>query len=121
MAQVAATVLAQWCDGGPLTFDEAVEVILSGYIESIYQVVEREFPYKAQRELTIEQRRKIWDQRRAREVELASAYLHEFINRPDVAGKQLFKCEFADDCSYGSALEHGDLFRRLPHIRISNH
>jgi hypothetical protein len=30
--------------------------------------------------------------------------------------------EYSDnDGDYGSALEHGDLFRRLPHLRISHH
>jgi hypothetical protein len=33
----------------------------------------------------------------------------------------VYTFEFHDDTSYGSALEHGELFRRLIHKKVSNH
>jgi hypothetical protein len=34
---------------------------------------------------------------------------------------QMFRFTFSDDDDYGAALEHGDVFAKLPHVRISNH
>ena len=36
-------------------------------------------------------------------------------------GKVFLKFEYGDDYELGCALEHGDLFARLPHQRISHH
>lgn len=36
-------------------------------------------------------------------------------------GKVFFHFCYADDDSFGSAMEHGDLFHRLSHFRLSHH
>jgi len=35
--------------------------------------------------------------------------------------KELYVVSYSDDCSYGCALEHGTLFDRVDHFRISHH
>lgn len=37
-------------------------------------------------------------------------------------GKRLYRFSYGDESgSYGAALEHGGVFRKLPHVRFSNH
>ena len=37
-------------------------------------------------------------------------------------GKKIFRLEYGDECGeYNGALEHGDIFYKLPHVTISNH
>jgi len=38
-----------------------------------------------------------------------------------VEDKILFRFEYGDDDSYGALLEHGDIFRNLPHFKLSFH
>lgn len=119
VAEVAATVLAQLVDG-PTSLGAIAENMSYGYISSIYNKVEEEFPHCDAPEDRAG-RYEWWRKRDERSKELASQYLQEFMDRDDVKGKLLFLCEFSDDSEYGSALEHGDLFDRVPHIHISNH
>lgn len=43
------------------------------------------------------------------------------INKEPIDGAVVYCFEFSDDSIYGSALEHGDLFQNLKHIKVSNH
>jgi hypothetical protein len=36
-------------------------------------------------------------------------------------GKEIYTIEISDDSVIGSAMENGDLFNRIPTIRISHH
>lgn len=50
----------------------------------------------------------------------AKAFLEGFW--PQLKGKKVFRFEYSDnDGNFGSNLEHGNIFRKLPHVRISKH
>jgi hypothetical protein len=54
------------------------------------------------------------------------AFRKEFLDRvvPELSKNgelDLYTFEFADAERVGATLEHGDTFRRVPHVRVSNH
>ena len=50
---------------------------------------------------------------------LATEKYDEFLSQNSNAFFSRF--EYSDDDSFGSVMEHGDIFYRLPHVRISHH
>lgn len=60
-----------------------------------------------------------WDAVEKRVTDAAKPKLEEFCKKHK--GKTICVFEYGDDDSYHAALEHGDLFKPLEHIRISNH
>ena len=70
------------------------------------------------KELYRKTQKKEWaDNNRIRRI-AAKALLEGFW--PSVKGKKVFRFEYADDGGEG-VFEHGDIFKSLPHIRISKH
>lgn len=60
---------------------------------------------------------KEWVLGRKMEKIAAKAFLEGFW--PQVKGKKVFRFEYSDD-THGN-IEHGNVFRRFPHVRISKH
>lgn len=60
---------------------------------------------------------KEWALRRKMERIAAKAFLEGFW--PQVKGKKVFRFEYSDD-THGN-IEHGNVFRKFPHVRISKH
>lgn len=121
-ALVAEVVLQQISEEDPLTQVEAIECVCDGYIGSIDKVLEKEFPYRYDPDSSFKKRMAEEEKRDARHRELAYEYVTDWMLKNDVRGKKLFRFEFGDsDGAFFCALEHGSLFDRLPHIRVSNH
>lgn len=68
---------------------------------------------------TDEERRIRWGAYRKESNTAAKKLADRFI--ADNPGKIFYIFEYSDEDQYGSALEHGELFNRLPHLKISYH
>lgn len=67
-------------------------------------------------------RQKEWDKYNESVKKWQDKAFKAFRKDPKFEGKILFRFEYSDnDSALGSAMEHGDLFKQLPHIRISHH
>jgi hypothetical protein len=120
VADIAEWVLNNLEPNRPITRNEVIELACNGYIDSIYKQIEREFPDRYDYKLPTEERHEMWDKRDARERELATAYADRFLEAQ--SSGQIFAIEIADgDGPMGNAMEHGGLFRNLPHFRVSHH
>ncbi len=119
VADIAERVFAQLKDQDALSYDDMIECLCSGYISTIYSTLEKELPYLW--DAPQEECQARYRERDERERELAKAYLEKFLALPETKDKVFFRAEFSDDSSMGCAMEHGDLFRLLPHIQVSNH
>ncbi len=53
--------------------------------------------------------------------EVTRQLVKEFVIREDVENKLLFHLEYSDDTPLGEVMEHGNVFRNLPHKQISHH
>jgi hypothetical protein len=61
----------------------------------------------------------IWAEENAELLEAAKKCLED--NWEWLKDREVFAFEYHDDSTAGSMLEHGDIFRNLPHIRVSHH
>lgn len=99
----------------PLTEDQIVTEVNDGYISDVDAVVQSP-EYLAHG--SPEQRAKIWADYEVKHKK-ASA---EFAAKLPFAGLHVFQFTYSDnDGSFESNMEHGDIFRNLPHLRISHH
>jgi hypothetical protein len=106
----------------PLTLDAIVDILCSGWFGNIYDVLEREHPCHYDKDETRDEHRKKWDARNKRERELATKVAQEWMAQEDVVGKKPYVFRFDDgDGPINCAMEHGDLFKNLPHLHISHH
>jgi hypothetical protein len=122
VATIAEIVLHEIRHKDPMDQDAVIECFRSGYIPSIYDKLEKEFPYRYSNEQTQEEREEEWAQRDALERELTYELATNWLLRDDVRGKELFHFKFSDnDGAMFCAMEHGDLFDLLPHTSISHH
>jgi len=122
VASIAEAVNVQFRKQEPLDLDGVIEVVCSGYIHHIHRILEREFPYRYDPNETHEERRVYLEKREARERELAHEFITDWMLKPEVRGKELYVFEFSDgDGPMNRAMEHGDLFKNLPHIHVSHH
>lgn len=65
-------------------------------------------------------RQKVWDKTRKAEMTLAKKDLETFLEQTQ--GKFVAVLSYSDnDGDHGAAMEHGDLWKNLTHIRISHH
>ena len=122
-SDVAACVLRDLGDeeAGPLTFDQLVEELMGGWL--FYDQLEKEFPYPDREDdPEMIEWRKVCKKRDVRHRELATEYAQAFLKREEIVGKLLFRVEYSDnDGSFYCAMEHGDIFHNIPHVRISHH
>jgi hypothetical protein len=61
-----------------------------------------------------------WEEYRRDEEIAAKKMLEEYL-KGSFKDKVLYIFEYEDDTSLGCALEHGDVFKRVPHIRVNHH
>lgn len=144
--EVAKRVFNDMSDGNfktaRLTKKKAVEVILEGYfpgrppypfgrknesdeIAEAYKAETGKSVYDESADPVVvklhgKAQQKEWDLDRKMEKVAAKAFLEGFW--PQLKGKKVFRFEYSDnDGNFGSNLEHGNIFRKLPHVRISKH
>lgn len=125
VCQVAETVWNDICNQKMNDFETAKEKIKSGYIDDpeapdyndFYHISDFDKRWK----MLDEARDKFADKKIDQMFNLRKLKLKK-LNNEKVDGIVFYSFNYADeDSSYFSTLEHGDLFRKLKHIRISNH
>lgn len=110
--QVAETVYRDLAEQPPMTEEHVREEFNEGWLPGA-----PEFPFGAGFDDDGRKKLKEWE---ADHKSYCNAKADEFI--ASLKGKVFFHFSYADeDGSYYSALEHGDLFEKLPHICISHH
>ena len=106
---------------GEISEERAIEIISQGYFEG-----RPDFPFSELRSLYMdaegnrEKIKKKWD-RENNETKKAAKNL--FINfSKKLKNEKFFYFNYGDnEGDFYCAMEHGDLFYRLPHIKVSNH
>jgi len=122
VVDVAERVFQDLRKAEPLDIADILECLESGYISEIYNTLETELPYLCGGNVTQAERQACYDKRNIRERELVTAYWNRFLMLPKVKDCLFFVLEYCDGGGFMScAMEHGDLFRLLPHIQISLH
>jgi hypothetical protein len=76
--------------------------------------------YERMRDLPQEEQNRLWDQQARISKEKTDQARRKFM--AETRGSAVYAIEISDgDGSIHSAMEHGDLFERVPHIQISHH
>jgi len=110
-SQVAQTVYDDLKDQQPMTKDSVSEEMSYGWLEGSPD-------YDSFRD-TNKEHGVDWDAYQKASKEFRDKSADDLIT--EAKGKVLFVVEYSDDCSYGSALEHGPLFDNIDAYRISKH
>jgi hypothetical protein len=111
--RVSETVASDMMSQSPVTYDEIVETIRCGHVNGM-----PEFDYPSN--LSQKDYHKWCEEHDKLCYEFAKKTADEFIKQNK--GKYFYIFHYADeDGSYGSALEHGPLFDKMPCLAISNH
>jgi len=121
VAEVAQEILRQIERKSALTTDDVVEIVRSGYIPTIYAQVDKQFPCRYQPNQSREEIEEEYAARDKLNDELSYEFATDWLLQDDVRGKTVFEIYLSDDSPLGCAMEHGDLFKRLPHIHVSHH
>jgi len=117
LATVASVVLQDLEKAEPLTFEQLVDELSSGWL--FYDQVKAEIP-DVPYDADMDDRRVVWQKQTERTTELATVMANEFFQKHE--GKLWFRLEYSDnDGAMYSAMEHGDLFHNVPHAKISHH
>ena len=118
--KVAETVWEDLKELKPLTSAQLVTKLAEGTLTGKYESESRTSWDKYMDAKTPEAREKAWNAIQDATVKRASEVAAEFSS--ENAGAKFFEFHYSDnDGSYGTDLEHGDLFSNLPHIRVSHH
>ena len=109
LEEVAEEVLKQLRVGRELTEDDVVNVLCSGWLPGLdlddFTDEKHSLDFKSYEEAA----------RR-----LARERLRDLLTKhPDK--KRLFRLVFSDNTSFGGALEHGNLLKNVPHVKVSHH
>ena len=80
-----------------------IDELLQGWFDE-FPEKEKTMSWEEYDDVITEAARKLWENRKG-----------------DFKDTKVFIFEYEDHTTKGSAMEHGDLFRRLPHIRVSKH
>ena len=102
---------------GKIGVEEVLNEYCRGYTEVTDQV-DQEIPYNYSQSESYEERRQRYDKIKERTRELSSKVVDQFIKENP---GDLYEVSYSDDSTLGSALEHGSLWNRFPHLRISHH
>lgn len=144
---MAATraILSQIVDEKPIKTKKIVEAIGNGYISEIYNKLEKsektdaytkyeqDFRYRTGKSIYncqeshpkehkefMDLQQEYWKRRDEERTKLATEYWDKI--KHTFEGKHVFITSHSDnDGSFGGALEHGDTYRNIPHITISQH
>jgi hypothetical protein len=118
--QVAETVWSDLKELKPLTPEQMVSKLAEGTITGKYSSEYRDSWKEYMDAKTPEARDKAYDVMQANITKRASEVAAKFTSKN--TGAKFFEFHYSDnDGSYGTDLEHGDLFANLPHIRVSHH
>jgi hypothetical protein len=124
--QVAETVWNDICEQEKNNFKDAIDIIKDGYLYGADAPNYNDFGHIRD----TSERWKAYDDARERYADkvikdffnLRKLKLKKLNKEPIFDGVVMYCFSYSDnDSSYGSALEHGDLFRKLKHITASNH
>jgi hypothetical protein len=103
-----------------MTQDKAeIRDAFRGYIEESQEVDEYGFRVYRNRFTSNEERLAYWEREAEISKQKAERKRLEFM--AENYGKEIYTIEISDDSVIGSAMENGDLFNRIPTIRISHH
>jgi hypothetical protein len=98
-----------------LTEDQMVEEISGGYVHEVMDGIRwPDIP----REATEDERKRLMDEYNQK----IDARSRQYYERQPLRKLHCFRFSYCDnDGTFESNMEHGEIFRRLPHVRISNH
>jgi hypothetical protein len=130
--QIIAEIRSGWFDGypsetghGKLSWDKQPSEKLAKDFKAKYnQEIWHHDPKNAEQTKDYnafqKQRNKEWKQS-DRELDAAAKKLWDK-KKAKFKGKKLFRLEFSDNDSHAECvMEHGDIFKKVPHIQISHH
>jgi len=101
----------------PLSDKKAIEIVDSGWFDG---KPDYNFPDNYN-EMSREEHNKWWEKRN-KESRMSARTLFKKFKKGLPEDALLYKFNYGDDDgSFFSVMEHGDIFRRLAHLRISNH
>jgi len=110
---VTGIVFNDLINGKPLTKDEMIEEMSSGHFNGMPD-------YKHIWNLKGEEYKKAWDKYDKEVEETAKEYVERFIEENSFC--VFYKFKYSDnDGELDSAMEHGDLFDNINHLKISHH
>jgi hypothetical protein len=105
-------------EAAPLTPEEVLKEFNTGHIYEIQDKYPK-FPFGCGN-LEPEEFQIVWSEYESRRAAVTGALARSFMHQHE--GMVFYRFSYSDgDGSYFSALEHGPLFDRLPHQRISHH
>ncbi len=121
--QVAEDVFKDFQEGQPLSDEKAAEEVSRGYYDGYPQFPNYWEEKDGEQVQVSEEETKVrWKKFNDQVKNGGKKLFKQFMKQFDGGEKpQLYVFSYADETDYGSALEHGDLFKRLPHLRISHH
>jgi hypothetical protein len=106
-------------DQNPLTVSEIAAELEEGWLEGApdyFRIVTAR--YDKERERYEQQKSEYYDRKTTFIQELFRRKFQPELNR----GTQFYRFSYSDnDGEFHTALEHGDIFAKLPHLRISHH
>ena len=113
--QVAETVFTDLQREQPLSPENLVEEVKNGHFDG-YPT----YDWRLEKDETMEQSRERWRRHDIKVSQAAKNLADKFIQ--DNNGKVFFKFHYSDNNgTYETALEHGGLFDKLPHLVVSHH
>lgn len=105
----------------PIDLDRAVEEVSTGYVAELESDPDIQEEHELVRAASSEEFHDIWVKYATFYREKARDYLDRFL-RSRGAGRAMFLVRYSgNDGQRGAAMEYGNLFDRVPHIRINNH
>ena len=119
-SEITQIVLTDIKEQVPLDTEQILEEYCLGYTKD-YKKMEKEIPipWKVG---THEEEEEMWNRREKRLRELSQRTIDKFVQRKDVQDCNIYVVEYSDnDGVLKTAMEHGDLFNRIPHLKVSKH
>ncbi len=119
--QVAETITRDMAEQVPNDMEAITQAIRNGYFDGYENLPgHTEFDFNATDGLSPEERGEYWRKKAEEDDARANRIAERFISKN--ANKDIYVLSYADeDGGYFGAIEHGDTFNRVPHIRVSNH
>jgi hypothetical protein len=105
----------------PVTKDDLIREVASGWVNGIAEDYDDELISNSEfQKWTNDEKQDYWKKREDKREKQAAEYVDNFLK-----GKEdltFFIVEYSDNSGQQEAMmEHGDIFRRLPHVQISHH
>jgi len=100
---------------------EVMNKIDKKFCEKYKCTTEKCYDYKDWNKELNTARDKFWEDQRKLSLKLAKEFMKDNFTTKEWINKIPIKFEYEDHGAFGCVMEHGDIFRNLPHIRISKH